>query len=194
MDILTIVGFAVALAMDAFAVSIAVGVGLKKLNPRQVFRLAWHFGLFQALMPLIGWGLGYKIRIFIESFDHWIAFCLLGFVGFHMIKEAISGDEDENRHSKDPTKGLTMIMLSVATSIDALAVGFSLSILNVSIIFPAIVIGIVALCFTIAGLFLGKLVSNLGIVSKIAELSGGIILWSIGLKIIYEHHALDFLL
>ncbi|MBW1842568.1 MAG: manganese efflux pump, partial [Deltaproteobacteria bacterium] len=118
--------------MDAFAVSIATGVILKDVSSRQTFRLSWHFGLFQAMMPVIGWAAGMTIRAYIERYDHWVAFGLLTFVGANMIKAAFQDDKGDDK-PKDPTRGMTLVMLSVATSIDALAVGLSLSILNVSI-------------------------------------------------------------
>ena len=108
---------AVALAMDAFAVSIAAGVSLRTVSARQTFRLAWHFGLFQAMMPVIGWSAGFTIRSRIEAYDHWIAFALLVFVAQGMLRSAFKGEPAE-ADAKDPTKGMTMVMLSVATSID----------------------------------------------------------------------------
>ncbi len=186
MDTLTLIAIAVALAMDAFAVSIAVGISLKQVRPRQAFRLSFHFGLFQALMPLLGWSVGVQLRDFIESYSHLIAFALLAYVGTNMIREAFSEDEDEDTHKKDPTKGMSLVMLSVATSIDALAVGFSLSLLKLSIIFPVIVIGFVALGFTLLGLFLGKKAAGVSFISKPAEILGGIVLWGIGIKIILD--------
>ena len=158
MHLLTILGIAVALAMDAFAVAIATGVSLKRVNIRQTFRLSWHFGLFQALMPILGWGLGTSVQSYMEAYAHWVAFVLLALVGSNMLKEAVLADENEEevKPRKDSTKGMTLVMLSLATSIDALAVGLSMSMLRVSIITPAIIIGIVAGLFTIAGLHLGK--------------------------------------
>lgn len=188
MNLLTLLGISVALAMDAFAVSIAVGVGLKKVSFRQTFRLSWHFGLFQALMPIIGWLLGTSIRRFIESFDHWIAFFLLSYVGFNMIREALKDEGDDEFKKIDPTKGFSLVMLSVATSIDALAVGLSLSMIGISIVFPAVVIGIVALLFTVTGLQLGKKAAGFGKISTLAEVLGGGILWVIGIKILYDQN------
>ncbi|MCK5195152.1 MAG: manganese efflux pump, partial [Desulfobulbaceae bacterium] len=104
--------------MDAFAVSIATGVSLKDVSFRQTFRLSWHFGLFQAMMPVIGWSAGLSIRAYIEGYDHWVAFVLLAFVGINMIREAFQHDKGEEQ-KKDPTKGVTLVILSVATSIDA---------------------------------------------------------------------------
>lgn len=187
MSFLYLSGIAVALAMDAFAVSIAVGVALKYVSFRQTFRLSWHFGLFQALMPVLGWSVGYTIRDLIEAWDHWIAFGLLAFVGTNMIREALQGEDEEETRSKDPTKGFSLVMLSVATSIDALAVGLSLSVLKISIIFPAVVIGITALAFTMLGLYLGKKAASWSRLSRVAEVVGGIVLWIIGVKILIEH-------
>jgi putative Mn2+ efflux pump MntP len=187
-----IFAIAVALAMDAFAVAVATGVSLKQVSFRQTFRLSWHFGLFQALMPVIGWSAGLSVRSFIEQYDHWVAFGLLTFVGGHMIKEAFQAEEKETQ-KKDPTKGLSLVMLSVATSIDALAVGFSMSMLNISIASPALIIGVTALLFTIIGLHIGKTIGSSSHLSQYAEVIGGIVLFMIGFKILYEHGALAFL-
>ena len=188
MHILTTLGIAVALAMDAFAVAIATGVSLKQVSVRQTFRLSWHFGLFQALMPFIGWGLGTSIQDYVAAYAHWVAFIMLALVGSNMLKDAIMADEDEDEASpkKDSTKGMTMVMLSVATSIDALAVGLSMSMLQVSIAYPAMIIGIVAGLFTIVGLHLGKRVARLTWLSTWAEIVGGLVLWMIGLNILRE--------
>lgn len=188
MDLLTIFGIAVALAMDAFAVAIATGVSLKQVSLRQTFRLSWHFGLFQALMPAIGWGLGASVQGYMEAYAHWIAFALLAVVGSNMLKEAILADEDEEaKPLKDATKGLTLVMLSLATSIDAMAVGLSMSMLRISIVTPAVIIGIVAALFTILGLHLGKRVARLTWLSTWAEIVGGLVLWLIGCNILREN-------
>lgn len=188
MDTLTIFGIAVALAMDAFAVAIATGVSLRRVSFRQTFRLSWHFGLFQALMPLVGWVLGTAIQSYVDAYAHWVAFVLLAVVGANMLKEAIMADEDgeEAAPRKDATKGMTLVILSVATSIDALAVGLSMSMLRVSIAYPAVIIGVVAGLFTIAGLHLGKRVARLTWLSNWAEALGGLVLWIIGLNILRE--------
>lgn len=183
---------AVALAMDAFAVSIASGVSLRTVSARQTFRLAWHFGLFQAMMPIIGWSAGFTVRSRIEAYDHWVAFGLLLFVAQGMLRSAFKGDPT-NADDKDPTKGMTMVMLSVATSIDALAVGLSLSMINVSIWTPALIIGLVAGAFTTAGMHLGKAIGNMAQLSRWAELTGGIVLLAIGVNILREHGALSVL-
>ena len=176
---------AIALAMDALAVAIATGVRLQTVNSRQTFRLAWHFGLFQALMPVAGWAMGLTIKEVVQAWAHWIAFILLLYIGIKMIKEALTDDTVENQC--DPTRGLTLIMLSVATSIDALAVGFSLSVLGVSIWYPALIIGIVALCFTALGIHAGKFIGGASRIGRKAELIGGIALILIGCNILRTH-------
>ena len=187
MHLPTILGIAVALAMDAFAVALATGVALQNVNARQTFRLSWHFGLFQALMPIIGWYCGTSIQHYVAAYAHWIAFILLVAVGGNMIREALHIEEDGNVVKKDATRGLTLVILSVATSIDALAVGLSMSLLQVAIIYPAIIIGLVAGIFTIIGLHLGQKAAELKRLSPIAEISGGLVLWLIGLNILWEH-------
>ncbi len=192
MQFVNISAIAVALAMDAFAVSIATGVSLKDVSFRQTFRLSWHFGLFQAMMPVIGWSAGLSIRVYIERYDHWVAFVLLAFVGINMIRGAFQQDKGEEQ-KKDPTKGVSLVILSVATSIDALAVGLSISILNVSIWTPALIIGIVAGIFSIVGLQIGKRIGSATRLSRYADAIGGIVLLAIGLKILHEHGALSLL-
>lgn len=186
MTFLNITAIAVALAMDAFAVAVAAGIQLGRIDFRQNFRLAWHFGLFQALMPIVGWAAGQTIRAQIERFDHWVAFGLLLFVAQGMLRQAFSNNSAE-QNQKDPTRGATMVMLSVATSLDALAVGLSLSMLNVSIWGPALVIGIVAAAFTTLGMHLGKRVSKTTRIGRYADLLGGAVLLAIGLNILREH-------
>jgi putative Mn2+ efflux pump MntP len=182
---------ALALAMDAFAVSIAAGVALRIVNARQTFRLAWHFGLFQAMMPVIGWSAGLTVRSRIEAYDHWVAFALLVFVAQGMLRSA--SKEKQAEVAKDPTKGMTMVMLSLATSIDALAVGLSLSMLDISIWTPALIIGVVAGTFTTVGMHLGKVIGNMGRLSRWAETMGGLVLLAIGVNILREHGVLSFL-
>jgi putative Mn2+ efflux pump MntP len=169
--------------MDAFTVAIATGISLKKVSARQTFRLAWHFGLFQALMTIIGWILGSTIYQIIEKIDHWVAFVLLAIIGLKMILGAIKSGE-EKRSTKDSTKGGTMVMLSIATSIDALAVGLSISILRVSIWRPAFIIGIIALIFTVIGIHIGRIVGANFRLAKYAEIIGGLVLIGIGLRIL----------
>lgn len=192
MGTLTILGIAVALAMDAFAVAIATGVSLKRVSFRQTFRLSWHFGLFQAMMPILGWFFGSAVYEYVTKYAHWIAFVLLFLVGANMIREAFELEEAESA-KRDATRGLTLVMLSIATSIDALAVGLSLSLINVSIIYPALVIGVVAGVFTIMGLQIGKKASQVEKLSPIAEVIGAVVLWGIGLNILRENGVFDFL-
>jgi len=181
---LTLIGVAVGLAMDAFAVSIGAGLTLKTVDARQTLRLAWHFGLFQALMPIIGWLAGLSVERWIAPVDHWIAFGLLAVIGGKMIHEALKDDDEETRRG-DPTKGWSLVLLSVATSIDALAVGLSLALLDVSIWWPAVVIGLVAGAFTTVGMQLGKRFGAL--LGRRMESVGGIVLIAIGVKILVEH-------
>lgn len=184
MDHLTLLGIAVALAMDAFAVALGTGMNLAALTGRHLFRLGFHFGLFQALMPIVGWLAGQSVQERIAAWDHWIAFGLLGFVGGHMLKEAFAAKEDRPPAS-DPTRGMSLVLLSVATSIDALAVGFSLSVLGISIWWPAVVIGLVAGVLTVVGMLLGRRAGDHW--GPRVEIVGGLILIGIGLKILVEH-------
>ncbi|SNB44970.1 manganese efflux pump MntP family protein [Geobacter sp. DSM 9736] len=183
MDWMTILGIAVALAMDAFAVALAAGAVLNPLTRRHLFRLGFHFGLFQALMPVAGWLIGMTVQKWISAYDHWIACGLLSFVGGRMILEAF--DKKEEKAASDPTKGFTMVMLSVATSIDALAVGLSLAMLGISIWLPATIIGVVAAVLTVTGMLLGRRLG--GSWGKPVEILGGLVLIGIGVKILLEH-------
>lgn len=183
MDILTLTSIAVGLAMDAFAVALGAGVMLNPITGRQLFRLGFHFGLFQGLMPVIGWLAGISLRKFVTVFAPWIAFILLCFTGGKMIHEALTGDDQPGKR-QDPTRGMTMVMLSVATSIDALAVGFSLSLLGVSIWTPAITIGIITATLTVIGMLLGSRTGALW--GDRIEIFGGLVLIGIGLKILFS--------
>ena len=180
-----LVALAVALAMDAFAVAVATGAGLKAVSGRQTFRLAYHFGLFQALMPVLGWAAGHTFSKAIEAFDHWAAFGLLAIVGGHMIVEAIRGRADRPR--RDPTRGMTLVLLSLATSMDALAVGLSLALLNVSIWWPSAVIGLVCAAFTAGGLHLGRMAAAATRLGRFAEIAGGLVLLAIGVRLLAQH-------
>jgi putative Mn2+ efflux pump MntP len=184
MNFLTILLIATGLAMDALAVAIATGVMLPKLTFRHFFRLSFHFGLFQFLMPIIGWMAGTTISSYIQAFDHWIAFGLLALIGGRMIQGSFSEDP-QRAVVKDPTRKMSLVVLSTATSVDALAVGLSLAVLNVSILYPCVVIGVVAAIMTVLGLFFG---SRLGRrFGKRMELIGGLVLIVIGLKILIGH-------
>ncbi len=184
MRLAEILVIAVGLAMDAFAVSIGAGAIRSRLAPRATFRLAFHFGLFQFLMPVLGWALGTTVAGWLSGVDHWIAFGLLGFVGGRMVVSGV-GEADEGLSGPDPSKGAAMIMLSVATSIDALAVGLSLAMLGVGILLPAAVIGLVTGALCTLGVALGdRLGQRLG---HRMELVGGLVLIGIGLKIVLDH-------
>ncbi|MBI9018471.1 MAG: manganese efflux pump [Phycisphaerae bacterium] len=183
MSYLEIILIAFGLAMDAFAVAVTAGCILPELTFRPVFRLAFHFGLFQFAMPILGYLGGAYIRVYIESFDHWVAFGLLAIIGVNMIRESFEMKSLQDR--TDPTKGKTMIMLSIATSIDALAVGLSLAVLKTAIFTPAVIIGIVAAAMTILGMKLGKKFGHL--LGAKMELIAGLILIGIGTKVLAEH-------
>ena len=184
MPFLSLLVIAVALAMDAFAVALTTGICLRRASAAQTLRMAGAFGLFQAFMPVAGWALGLTVRDFIETYDHWAAFGLLVLVGGKMIWEGLHVDRDDECEIVDATRGLRLLMLSVATSIDALAVGLSLSLLGVGVWTPALVIGLVCLLFTACGLHLGRLFTRSGRLSQAAELLGGATLVVIGLNIL----------
>jgi len=184
MSFLSILFIAVGLGMDAFAVAIGAGVVIRKLSFGHVFRLSFHFGLFQFLMPIIGWLAGRTISDYIINYDHWIAFFLLVLIGGKMIWDAFKKDDGKIAQA-DPTKGISLIILSIATSIDALAVGLSLAFLNITILYPSIVIGIVAAIMTIIGILFGKGLGRIG--GKKVGILGGLILIGIGIKILIEH-------
>ena len=182
MDLLTLLGIAIALAMDAFAVALATSLSLPRLTGRHLFRFGFHFGLFQALMPIIGWATGLSIREYIEAFDHWLAFLLLGLVGGKMLWEAFHPDSVE-QSDKDPTRGLSLVMLSIATSIDALAIGLSLAMLEVDIWYPSVIIGIITAGISLGAIGIGK---RLGVLfGKRMEIFGGLILIFIGSRIVF---------
>ncbi len=183
MSFISILLIALALSMDAFSVAIGLGAAGRKLTSGAVLRLSAAFGIFQFVMPIIGWWAGKSVASYISDYDHWIAFALLTIVGMHMIKEYF--DKDEKERTKDPTKGWSLLMLSVATSIDALAVGVSLALLKVNIYYPSAVIGIVCFIITALGMIFGKKLS--GILGKKAEIVGGLVLIAIGIKIVIEH-------
>ncbi len=171
------------LAMDAFAVSITSGLTIKSLKINNALRIAIFFGLFQAIMPLIGWLAGLSFRDFISGVDHWIAFGLLSIIGCKMIYESSKMELSNKRIN--PLNVYVLLMLSFATSIDALAVGLSLSFLNVSIALPAIIIGIVTFLLSIFGVYLGNRFGHY--FERKIEIIGGLILIGIGIKILIEH-------
>lgn len=180
----------VALAMDCFTVSIVSGVIMKRWTAAPMLRMSFLFGLFQALMPLAGWlGISF-FSTYLASVDHWIAFGLLAFIGGKMIKESFE-DEDEQHPHFNPSRLRTQLMLSIATSIDALAVGISFACLGYeslsSLTFPLTVIGMVSVIFAIAGHLLGIHFGNAIARRLRPELFGGIVLLIIGVKILVTH-------
>jgi manganese efflux pump family protein len=183
MSFLEILMIAVSLAMDATAVCLGVGTTSHATPLRSKLRLAFHFGLFQFLMPIIGWYAGATVAPLITAFDHWITFGLLAFVGGRMVHSGF--DPDAEAYRKDPSRGLTLVMLSVATSIDALAIGLSLALLHVSIWYPTTVIGVVTAALSFMGLQLGRRLGEQ--FGKRMEIVGGVILILIGLRILLTH-------
>lgn len=186
MGIVELLLIAVGLSMDAFAVSICKGLGMKKVNLKVAFVLALFFGGFQALMPLIGWALGSQFLWLISPIDHWIAFVLLAVIGGKMLWEALHDEEGEDDGKPADKIDLgEFFILAVATSIDALAVGISFAALAVDIVPSILIIGVVTFCFTIAGVFVGNFFGSR--YEKPASIVGGVVLILIGLKILLEH-------
>ena len=193
MNFIALIFTAFALSMDAFAVSITKGMTIKNLKKSTALKMALAVGVFQGAMPLLGWALGISFESYIKSIDHWIAFILLGFIGFNMIKgffdDRKEGKESELEFSAtadvDDLSNKEIIMLAVATSIDALAVGISFAFLNVSIIPAASIICIITFLVCVVGVFVGNKVGD--IFNGYAELVGGIILILIGFNIFNEH-------
>jgi len=185
MDTLTLLATAVALGMDAFAVAICVAAGLACLTARHIFRLSWHFGLFQSLMTICGWVGGAALSTFMSGANYWIAFGILLLLGLNMIRQSL---QPECRiEGYDPTRGWSLVGFSLATSIDALAVGVSLSLIGLSIWTPALVIGLAAILMTFVGMRLGRQVGiHLG---PWAERLGGIVLIGIGAKVLVDYLA-----
>ena len=182
MSALEILAIAVGLAMDAFAVSVAGGAGGRLRHPRPALRLAFHLGLFQALMPIIGWFLGAQALRLVGGWGGWIAFGLLVYIGGRMIVSSFARDGSEAADGPDPSRGWTMVGLSVATSIDALAVGVSLAMVGVAIWQPSLIIGVVTGAMSLVGIAIGDRVGRRW-GSKV-EIVGGLILVVIGLRIL----------
>ncbi|TET63582.1 manganese efflux pump [Candidatus Bathyarchaeota archaeon] len=183
MDVITILLIAFGLALDSFSVSITSGLTIKRLKINDALRIAVFFGFFQAIMPVIGWSAGINIINFISGIDHWIAFGLLSFIGSRMIYETIR--TESSRRIINPRNINVLLMLSIATSIDALAVGLSLSFLKISIVTPAVVIGIITFLISFLGVFVGKRFGHF-FENKIGVI-GGLILIGIGTKVLIEH-------
>ncbi len=186
MSPVTILLIAVGLAMDAFAVSLATGCTMGvRVRPAHVARMAGAFGGFQALMPLLGWLGGKGLAGFLAPFDHWVALGLLGFIGVRMVVGGIRNNACEAPTDRDPTRGLVLLGLALATSLDALAVGLTLGVTGTGILVPCIVIGVVTFVMSAIGLVSGK---RLGCTfGSRMEIVGGLILVAIGVKIAVEH-------
>lgn len=184
MGIITIIGISIGLSMDALAVSVANGIMIKKLQVRHAFRIALSFGFFQAIMPLIGWAAGITFSNYIKEFDHWVAFLLLVVVGGRMIWESYSSSKKDDT-VRNCLHFPTLLILSIATSIDALAVGVSFAFLDMVIWLPIFLIGIITFIICFIGVILGNKLgpvfgNKLGII-------GGLVLIAIGIKILVEH-------
>jgi putative Mn2+ efflux pump MntP len=180
---LALLALSVGLAMDAFAVAVATGLAIQAVTPRHIFRLGFHFGLFQFMMPILGWLAGGQLSNYLQDYDHWLAFVLLSYVGGKMLVEAFS-EKDESSDS-DPTRGLKLVTLSVATSLDALAVGMSMALLGVSVWLPSVVIGLVAALLTAVGITFGSRIGSRW--GRWAEVAGGVVLILIGLRVLLSH-------
>jgi putative Mn2+ efflux pump MntP len=175
--------FAVAfsLSLDAFAVATVAGITLGEPSPRQRFRLSFHFGVFQALMLTAGWSLGSAVVRLLHGLDTWVAFALLALVGGNILRNALRSEEEERR-SIDPTRGWDLVFLSVGTSLDALAVGISLAMVNSLIVRSALVVGLVAYAMTLLGMGIGQRIGSVW--GRRCELFGGLILIAMGLNIV----------
>lgn len=183
MNTITILLVAVGLSMDAFAVSISSGVTIDRVKFRHALKIGGFFGLFQALMPLLGWLAGFGFRALISGIDHWIAFGLLALIGGKMIFESFKKDCPQNK--VNPLDTVVLLGLAVATSIDALAAGISFALLKINILYTVSLIGVITFGVSMVGVFLGKQLC--GFWGKKIEIAGGMILIGIGLKILIEH-------
>lgn len=184
MDFFPLLAIALGLAMDAFAVAIASSILLGDVDRGQIFRLSFHFGLFQFLMPVAGWLAGRTVQVWIAGYDHWAALALLGFVGGKAVYSACTAPAQRPAKG-DPTRGATLLLLSLATSIDALAVGLSFAFLQVEIVYASLIIGLVAAAMTGLGMILGSRLG--GRFGRRMEIVGGLVLIGIGLKIVFDH-------
>ncbi len=183
MGVISILILAIGLSMDSLAVSIASGMSMKTMRETEALKISVFFAFFQGTMPVAGWYIGSSFSKYITVFDHWIAFVMLLFLGGKMIVEGVRNSDD--CQGIDPTKTSTLIGLSVATSIDALAVGVSIALLKHEILFPAVIIGVVTLVFSLIGLYAGKILGKL--VKQWVTIAGGVVLVFIGTKILIEH-------
>ncbi len=182
MEIYEILLISIGLAMDAFAVSICKGLSMKKMNWENAVIIALYFGVFQALMPLIGYFLGMTFESIVTTFDHWVAFALLTLIGGGMIKESFD-DEDDKKNDRVDFK--TMVVLAIATSIDALAVGITFAFFDVNIVLAVSIIGIITFIISVLGVKIGNRFGDK--YQNKAQIMGGIILVLLGFKILLEH-------
>lgn len=183
MPLITIILLAIGLSMDAFAVSVSSGLIIPNATRSHGLKMALYFGVFQAVMPIAGWLTGHSVRRLIAGADHWIAFVLLGFIGGKMIYEAFCNDAE--RKTFDPMQHRTLLMLSIATSIDALAVGLTFALLGTPLFPSVLIIGLTTFLISGAGVYMGKQWGKY--LGRWVELAGGLILIGIGLKILIEH-------
>ncbi len=183
LDIISLLLLAVGLSMDVLSVSAVTGFGLGKINSKQIMRMAAVFGGFHFFMPVLGWLAGSTIVDLISGYDHWAAFLLLAFVGGKMFLEGVRGEE---KVEADSILGITSLLLfSIAVSIDSVAVGLSFSLEKASILIPALVIGVTAFVFTILGVYLGSKTGHW--LGKWSQIVGGVILFGIGLRVLLNH-------
>ena len=182
MGAIEILLISIGLAMDAFAVSVCKGLAMKKMNWKKAITIGLYFGAFQAIMPTIGFFLGTTFERFITNVDHWVAFILLVGIGINMVKEAFN-KKSENRNDNVDMK--TMLVLSIATSIDALAIGITFACLKIHIVMPVITIGLITFIISVIGVKIGNRFGNK--YEKKAEIMGGVILILLGIKILLEH-------
>jgi putative Mn2+ efflux pump MntP len=183
LDILSILLIALALSADCFAVALSGSIYIRTFSFAPILRTALTFGAFQALMPALGWVAGRTVVDFISGYDHWVAFALLALVGGRMIWESFR--PPDSKKQIDISKGLPLVTLAFATSIDALAVGLTFAFLEVNIAIACLIIGVVAFGVTIAGFTLGRKVKTW--LGKYAEAIGGVILIAIGLRVLLTH-------
>lgn len=184
MDFFTLLLIAISLSFDSFAVSVSSGIGLSRnsLKFHDAFKIAMSLAVFQAIMPVIGWWLGSTVKELVEQFDHWIAFGLLAFLGGQMIWESFHHHEEK---VVNPTNWKILIAMSIATSIDALAVGISFAFIIDSMLMPTLLIWAVTFIFSLTGIYMGKKTGKK--LARYAEPCGGIVLIAIGTKILIEH-------
>ncbi|MDR2727164.1 MAG: manganese efflux pump MntP family protein [Deltaproteobacteria bacterium] len=192
MSLPELLAIAVALSLDAFAVATGIGCAVRRPHPGQYARVAGAFGLFQFFMPVAGWHLGASVLHYIAAWEHWIAFALLVWVGGSMLRSSWSPAMLKPQHApaagkKDPTSGSKLIILAVATSIDALAVGLSLSMLEINIWGPAGLIGCICAVVSALGLLLGASLARMPKLGSRAECVGGLTLIAIGFNILRQH-------